>query len=153
MSASLCGRSSIDTTTACPTHSGIKDGIKIFSPQKQKSKSSKGVVWYSSFWSEGPKNHRNLKILVSKFVPRGFEARRTWGFEEQHHGVSRGGAGVSRHRLSICLFVKSTKKREIQICKRAVGCRFWTFELKSFIPAKDSHNDTFCRRHCRWVRS
>ena len=57
MSASLCGRSSTDTTTACPTHSGIKDGIKIFSPQKQKSKSSKGVVWYSSFWSEGPKNH------------------------------------------------------------------------------------------------
>ena len=22
-------------------------------------------MWYSSFWSEGPKNHRNLKILVS----------------------------------------------------------------------------------------
>merc|ERR1711923_475583 len=53
-------------------------------------------VWYNSFWSEGPKNHRNLKILVSKFVPRGFEARRTWGFEAQRHGVSRGGAGVSR---------------------------------------------------------
>ena len=53
-------------------------------------------VWYSSFWSEGPKNHRNLKILVSKFVPRGFEARRTRGFEAQRHGVSRGGAGVSR---------------------------------------------------------
>ena len=34
-------------------------------------------MWYSSFWSEGPKNHRNLKILVSNFVPRGFEARRT----------------------------------------------------------------------------
>ena len=47
-------------------------------------------MWYSSFWSEGPKNHQNLKILVSKFVPRGFEARRTWGFEAQHHGVSRG---------------------------------------------------------------
>ena len=46
-------------------------------------------MWYSSFWSEGPKNHRNLKILVSKFVPRGFEARRTWGFEAQRHGVSR----------------------------------------------------------------
>ena len=92
MSASLCGRSSTDTTTACPTHSGIKDGIKIFSPQKQKSKSSKGVVWYSSFWSEGPKNHRNLKILVSNFVPRGFEARRTWGFEAQRDGVWRGGA-------------------------------------------------------------
>ena len=54
-------------------------------------------VWYSSFWSEEPKNHRNLKILVSKFVPRGFEARRTWGFEAQQHGVSRGGGGVSRH--------------------------------------------------------
>ena len=54
-------------------------------------------MWYSSFWSERPKNHRNLKILVSNFVPRGFEARRTWGFEAQHHGVSRGGAGVSRH--------------------------------------------------------
>ena len=23
-------------------------------------------MWYSLFWSEGPKNHRNLKILVSK---------------------------------------------------------------------------------------
>ena len=54
-------------------------------------------VWYSSFWSEGPKNHRNLKILVSNFVPRGFEARRTWGFEAQRDGVWRGGAGVSRH--------------------------------------------------------
>merc|ERR1711923_606317 len=53
-------------------------------------------VWYSSFWSEGPKNHRNLKILVSKFVPRGFEARRTWGFEARRDGVSRRGAGVSR---------------------------------------------------------
>ena len=49
------------------------------------------------FSRNGPKNHRNLKIFVSKFVPRGFEARRTWGFEAQHHGVSRGGAGVSRH--------------------------------------------------------
>ena len=47
------------------------------------------------FWSEGPKNHPNLKILVSNFVPRGFEARRTWGFEARRHGVSRGGAGVS----------------------------------------------------------
>ena len=25
-------------------------------------------LWYSSFWSEGPKKHLNLKILVSKFV-------------------------------------------------------------------------------------
>ena len=37
------------------------------------------------------------KILVSNFVPRGFEVRRTWGFEARRHGVSRGGAGVSRH--------------------------------------------------------
>ena len=41
-------------------------------------------LWYSTFWSEGPKNHRNLKILVSYFVPRGFEAQRD--------GVWRGGA-------------------------------------------------------------
>ena len=34
----------------------------------------------------------NLKILVSKFVPRGFEARRTWGFKAQRHGVLRGSA-------------------------------------------------------------
>ena len=54
-------------------------------------------MWYSSFWSEEPKNHQNLKILVSKFVPRGFEAQQTWGFEAQQHGVSRGGGGVSRH--------------------------------------------------------
>ena len=38
-------------------------------------------MWYSSFWSEGPKNPRNLKILDSKFVPRGFEAQQTWGFK------------------------------------------------------------------------
>ena len=68
---------------------------KIISP-KSHILDSNGV-WYSSFLSEGSKNHRNLKNLVSKFVPRGFEARRTWGFEAQHHGVSRGGAGVSRH--------------------------------------------------------
>ena len=48
-------------------------------------------MWYSSFWSEGPKNHQNLKILVSKFVPRGFEAQQTWGFEAQHQGF-RGAA-------------------------------------------------------------
>ena len=49
------------------------------------------------FGWRGLKTTENLKILVSKFVPRGFEARRTWGFEAQRHGVSRGGAGVSRH--------------------------------------------------------
>ena len=54
-------------------------------------------VWYSLFWLEGPKNHQNLKILVSNFVPGGFEARRTWGFEAQRDGVWRGGAGVLRH--------------------------------------------------------
>ena len=53
-------------------------------------------VWYSSFWSEGPKNPRNLKILDSKFVPRGFEAQQTWGIKGQQHGVSRGSRGVSR---------------------------------------------------------
>ena len=67
---------------------------KILSP-KSHILDSNGL-WYSSFWSVVPKNHQNLKILVSKFVPRGFEARRTWGFEAQRHGVSRGGAGVSR---------------------------------------------------------
>ena len=50
----------------------------------------------SSFWSEGPKNPRNLKILDSKFVPRGFEAQQTWGLKGQQHGVSRGSSGVSR---------------------------------------------------------
>ena len=34
-------------------------------------------VWYSSLWSEGPKKHLNLKILVGKFVPRNLEGRRT----------------------------------------------------------------------------
>ena len=34
-------------------------------------------VWYSSFWS---------------FVPRGFEAQQTWGFEAQQEGC-RGAAG------------------------------------------------------------
>ena len=28
-------------------------------------------VWFSSFWSEGPKNHLTLNILVSNFVPLG----------------------------------------------------------------------------------
>ena len=54
------------------------------------------MVWYSSFWSEGPKNHQNLKILVSKFVPRGFEAQQTWGFEAQHQGFRGTAPGVSR---------------------------------------------------------
>ena len=36
--------------------------------------------------------------LVSKFVPRGFEAWRTWGFEAQHHGVKT-------VYLCICVFV------------------------------------------------
>ena len=30
-------------------------------------------VWYSWFWSEGPKNHLNLTILVPDFDARGFE--------------------------------------------------------------------------------
>ena len=38
-------------------------------------------VWYSSFWSEGLKNHLNLEDLVSRFAPRDFEAKWTWDFE------------------------------------------------------------------------
>ena len=38
-----------------------------------------------------------LENFGLKICPRGFEARRTWGFEAQQHGVSRGGGGVSRH--------------------------------------------------------
>ena len=40
-------------------------------------------VWYSSIWSEGPKNQLNLKILVSKFVPRDLERQGTRGLEGQ----------------------------------------------------------------------
>ena len=43
------------------------DTKRILSPKPQILDSNGG--WYSSFWSEGPKNHLNLKMLVSKFVP------------------------------------------------------------------------------------
>ena len=45
------------------------------------------LLWYCSFWLEGPKNHLNLKmlnILVSNFVTRGFEARRKSDLEGRH---------------------------------------------------------------------
>ena len=54
-------------------------------------------MWYSSFCSEGPKNHLNLKILVPDFVPRGLEARRRWGFEARQEGFRGTAGGVSRH--------------------------------------------------------
>ena len=47
-------------------------------------------VWYSPFWLEGPKNHPNLKILVSKFVPWDLKGHRTSDLEGQRHGTSRG---------------------------------------------------------------
>ena len=57
-------------------------------------------VWYSSFWSKGPKNHLNLKDLVSRFDPRDFEAKWTWDFEAMRKktgdGTSRGAKGTSR---------------------------------------------------------
>ena len=42
-------------------------------------------------WLAGTKNHLNLKMLVPNFVPRGFKARRRWGFEAGRSGVSRHG--------------------------------------------------------------
>ena len=54
-------------------------------------------VWYSSFCSEGPKNHLNLNILVPDFVLRGFEARQRWGFEARREGFRGMAGGVSRH--------------------------------------------------------
>ena len=38
------------------------------------------------FWSEGPKKHLNLNILVSKFVPWNLEGRRTPDLEGQCRG-------------------------------------------------------------------
>ena len=49
------------------------------------------------FGRRGLKTTETWKFWSQNLSPRGFEARRTWGFEAQHHGVSRGGAGVSRH--------------------------------------------------------
>ena len=49
-------------------------------------------VWYSSFWSEGPKNHLNLKHLVSEFVALDVD------LEGQQYGTSRGSIGVSTDR-------------------------------------------------------
>ena len=48
---------------------GDRPTKKILSP-KPHILDSNGA-WYSSFWWEVPKNHINLKILVSKFVPQG----------------------------------------------------------------------------------
>ena len=50
-------------------------------------KGSSHKIWYSSFWSERPKTHLNLKILVSKFVPWDLEGRLPWDFEGRRHGT------------------------------------------------------------------
>ena len=54
-------------------------------------------LWYSLFCSEGPKKHLNLKMLVPDFVPRGFKARRRWGFEARREGFRGMAGGVLRH--------------------------------------------------------
>ena len=53
-------------------------------------------VWYSSFWSEGPKNHLNLKDLVSRFDPRDFEAKWTWDFEARRKKQEMGPQGAPK---------------------------------------------------------
>ena len=52
----------------------------------------------SSFWSEteGPKNHLNLKILVSKLVPWDLEGCRTSDLEGRRYWTSRGGVRTLR---------------------------------------------------------
>ena len=47
-------------------------------------------VWYSLFLSEGPKNHLNLKILVSKLVPWDLEGCRTSDLEGRRRRTSKG---------------------------------------------------------------
>ena len=38
------------------------------------------------FGQQRLKKHQNMIILVSKLIPSGFEARRTWGFEAKQQG-------------------------------------------------------------------
>ena len=52
-------------------------------------------VWYSPVWSEGPKNHLNLKSLVSKIVVWDLGGRCTKDLQGRRHGTSRSDAGVS----------------------------------------------------------
>ena len=55
-------------------------------------------VWYSSFWSERPKNHLNLKILVSNFPPWDLEGCRTdlkWQRHRSQHRVGGGSMGLT----------------------------------------------------------
>ena len=49
-------------------------------------------VWYSSFWSEGPKN---LKILISKFVPWDLEGCRASGLEGRRNRTLKVAARTS----------------------------------------------------------
>ena len=53
-------------------------------------------VWYSSLWSELPKNHLNLTILVSKFVPWDLDGCHTADLERRRHWTSRGAARTLR---------------------------------------------------------
>ena len=54
-------------------HSQEGEGAHIF----KGSYHQKFSIAQTLFWSEGPKNHLKLKILVSKFVPLDLEATRT----------------------------------------------------------------------------
>ena len=50
---------------------------------------------YNSLWSEGPKNHLNLKSLVSKIVTWDLEEQCTKDLQGRSNRTSRGDAGVS----------------------------------------------------------
>ena len=74
-----------------PTQVILKVSKGILHKKNQSPKShilDNNGVSYSLFWSAGPKNHLNLTILVSKFVPGTSRGNAP--------GTSRGGAGVSR---------------------------------------------------------
>ena len=61
-------------------------------------------MWYSSLWSEGPKNHQNLNILVSNFVPRGFEAQRDGVWRGSAMGPRRAANGGTNFETNIFKF-------------------------------------------------
>ena len=76
-------------------------------------------VWYSSFWSEGSKNHPNFRILVLSFSPRSFEPRRTWGFKVRRGGVWRG------HVYEI----SNISTNSISAPKCLTRCSIWLVEI------------------------
>ena len=106
---------------------------------KSHNSDSNGVR-YTSFWSEGPKNHLNWKILVSKFVPGDLTSR-----------TLRGRRGFEGQQLFYCLMLFSlTALLKSGLCAIQLYPRSDTSSLlMEAITTKKSCLDS--RRHWREI--